>query len=84
MTPITKAENKVEALKLQVSGLTPSNQKATTLAIEKMTELIDLYIYRKRKTEKEQMDDLYAIFTDEFNVLYVDIADKIGITEMGL
>ncbi len=84
MTPITKAENKVEALKLQVSGLTPSHQKAAALAIEKMTELVDLYVYRKRKTEKDQMDDLYTVFVDEFNVIYVDIVDKLGISETGL
>ncbi len=84
MTPITKAGNKVEDLKAYVSGLTPSNQKATTLAIDKLTELIDLYIYRKRKTEKDQIDDLYAIFSDEFNVIYTDIIDKIGITETGI
>ena len=80
MTPITKAENKVDALELQISGLSSSNQKALTLAIDKMKELIDVYICRKRKTEKSQIDDLYAIFTDEFNVLYLNITEKIGIT----
>ena len=77
MTPITKAENKLEALKIRAASLTPYKQKITKHAIEKLSEIIELYICRKRKTEKDQLENLYTCFLDEFDIIYIDISEKI-------
>jgi hypothetical protein len=77
MIPITRAENRLEALRQKASSLTPYKQKITNHAIEKLSELIDLYTCRKRKTEKDRLEDLYACFTDEFDIIYTDIIEKI-------
>lgn len=77
MTPITKAENKLEALKQRVPSLTPYKQKITNLAIEKLSELIELFIGRKRKSDKSQLESLYEWFTDEFDLIYNEITERL-------
>lgn len=75
MTAITKAEKKLEELKSKIPEMTPKLAEKVKFGIEILTEIIDLFNYRKRKTEKKDLDSLYTWFEDEFDVAYAKVTE---------
>lgn len=51
--------------------------KKVEFEIEKLQAVIDLFIYRKRKTEDSQLKSLYNWFEDEFIVMHDHILEMI-------
>jgi hypothetical protein len=77
LTPITKAEKKIQTLKTSEFNLSNAKKKQIELAIGKMETLVEIFIGRKRKTEKDQIEFLYNWFEDEFNIIYENTIEKI-------
>jgi hypothetical protein len=79
VTPITKAQNRVEELEKTKLVLPPFSAKIRKVdhQIEVLKAIIDLYIYRRRKTDKAEIPNLYILFEDEFNVRYDTVVDMI-------
>lgn len=75
MTSLTKAENKLEEFKAKVQTLPKKVQDSLENGIQALTELIDVFTYKKRKVEKSQLKDVYAWFDDEFEVLFVKVSE---------
>jgi molybdopterin-guanine dinucleotide biosynthesis protein A len=75
MTPLTTATHKLNGLRYRVSLLPLSKQELTEYPIKRLSEIIDIFISRKRKTEKNQMDSLYEWFEDEFNTASIDVIE---------
>ena len=83
MTPITKAQNKVEELEKSKLILPPFSAKLKKVEhqIEILKAIIELFIYRKRKTDKAELTNLYMLFEDEFYVKYDTVIEMITIKE---
>jgi len=67
MTVLTKAQNKLSALR---ESLPQKVSEKLENGIESLVELINLFSYRKRKSDKNGLKSLYDWFDDEFNVRY--------------
>lgn len=75
MTPLTTATHKLNGLMYRVSLLPSSKQESAEYPIKRLSEIINIFISRKRKTEKNQMDSLYEWFEDEFNTASIDVIE---------
>jgi len=75
MTPLTTATHELNGLMYRVSLLPSPKQELAKYPIKRLSEIIDIFISRKRKTEKNQMDSLYEWFTDEFNTASIDVIE---------
>lgn len=71
MTALTKTQNKLDDFR---SSLPEKVSEKLQAGIQALTELIDLFAYRKRKTGKDDMKSLYDWFDDEFNVRFEAVA----------